>query len=268
MNLQEKFDFFFRLLAPGRALLVSGASGLGKSYNVQACVDRHPNEFTFNKINEGITTEFNTKKKNIIFYDEAHSLSRASQISMLLSIDRGQISVASASETSMKENTYELVYIFATSNPERLLEPLRNRCYEINLDFWAGEIIANAIKSKFKMTDEMANRIASLAKGTIRGGLKIAEVVDKSKDIEVAKQLLCIDDFGLSRMDRKYLSVVYNRPRISLTGIASILGADSKFIVENIEPFFRRREWIEIVPGGRKITDSGKDLVRKIIGGT
>jgi DNA polymerase-3 subunit gamma/tau len=104
-------------------------------------------------------------KKKIYIIDEAHMLSTAGSNALL---------------KILEEPPKHVVFILATTNPEKLISTIRSRTTEIPFRKATLEEIAESLKKvikgeKIKINDEELSLIAQRANGSFRDGVKILE---------------------------------------------------------------------------------------------
>ena len=144
------------------------------------------------KIRELIETiEYKPAKGRFKIYliDEVHMLSTASFNALL---------------KTLEEPPDHVIFIFATTNPEKIPKTVQSRCLQLNLKTVNEELLADHIQKilkleKINFDDQSTNMIASSAKGSVRDALTlldqaIAHGNGELKEDEVKKLLGTIDD--------------------------------------------------------------------------
>lgn len=104
-------------------------------------------------------------KKKIYIIDEAHMLSTAGSNALL---------------KILEEPPKHVVFILATTNPEKLISTIRSRTTEVPFSKATSEEITESLKKvvkgeKIKINDEELSLIAQRANGSFRDGVKILE---------------------------------------------------------------------------------------------
>ena len=104
-------------------------------------------------------------KKKIYIIDEAHMLTTEASNALL---------------KTLEEPPEHVVFILATTNPEKLIDTVRSRTTLISFRKAAPSEIVRSLKrvvtrEKIKITDESLNKIARLSSGAFRDAIKILE---------------------------------------------------------------------------------------------
>lgn len=115
-----------------------------------------------------------TAAKKIYIIDEAHMLTTEASNALL---------------KTLEEPPDHVVFILATTNPEKLIETIRSRVTNIQFRKAKTEEIVNSLKrvakeEKIKITDEALTSIAKSSDGAFRDAIKILEqLVSEGKDL-------------------------------------------------------------------------------------
>src|SRR5260221_4219600 len=136
-------------------------------------------------LKEGISWAPAASKKKVYIIDEAHMLT---------------LEAANAFLKTLEEPPDHVVFILATTNPEKLPETVISRLTRVDFTRASDEDIARqltrvAIGEKIKITDIAIKKISKLADGSFRDAVKIFENLSlKNKNIDLAD--IKEDDFG------------------------------------------------------------------------
>jgi DNA polymerase III, gamma/tau subunits len=105
---------------------------------------------------------------------------------------------------TLEEPPSHVIFIFATTNPEKIPKTVQSRCLQLNLKTVNEELLAEHIQKilkleKINFDDQSTNMIANSAKGSVRDALTlldqaIAHGNGELKEDEVKKLLGTIDD--------------------------------------------------------------------------
>ena len=113
------------------------------------------------------TVEYMPAKGRFKIYliDEVHMLSSASFNALL---------------KTLEEPPSHVIFIFATTNPEKIPKTVQSRCLQLNLKTVDEEILINHIKNilekeEIKYDNESISLIASTANGSVRDGLTLLD---------------------------------------------------------------------------------------------
>lgn len=183
------------------ALLLSGPSGTGKT-TIGRILKEHlnagPNFYEIDAArNNGIDAIRKIEQRchmaplggdSIVYLiDEAHRLTSAAQEAFL----------------KILEDTPEHVYFFlATTDPQKLIKTIRNRCTHIPLKPVARPSLTNLIKRvcskiKFELDEDVLEEILKESEGSPRRALVLLDVVREHEEIE--DQLESIKDSSTER---------------------------------------------------------------------
>ncbi len=137
-------------------------------------------------LKEGISLAPAASKKKVYIIDEAHMLT---------------LEAANAFLKTLEEPPDHVVFILATTNPEKLPETVISRLTRVDFTKASDKDIARqltrvAIGEKIKITDVAIKKISKLADGSFRDAVKIFENLSlKNKNIDLAD--IKEDDFGI-----------------------------------------------------------------------
>src|SRR5258708_10295230 len=138
------------------------------------------------RLKEGISLATAASKKKVYIIDEAHMLT---------------LEAANAFLKTLEEPPDHVVFILATTNPEKLPETVISRLTRVDFTKASDKDIARqltrvAIGEKIKITDVAIKKISKLADGSFRDAVKIFENLSlKNKNIDLAD--IKEDDFGI-----------------------------------------------------------------------
>ena len=125
----------------------------------------------------------------VYLIDEVHMLSPASFNALL---------------KTLEEPPPHVVFIFATTNPDKIPKTVQSRCLQLNLKTVNKELLSNHLKKilkkeKITFDDESVSMIANSAKGSVRDALTLLDQAvahgnGELKESQVNKLLGTIDD--------------------------------------------------------------------------
>lgn len=217
-----------------------------------------------------------------VFIDETHGMSEAMQTGLLPLLEKDD-------RTAIIENRRgrfvamlrDVVFILATTEPARIVDPLRSRCVEIELEPYTAEEIVAILKARGegfeRLPADTLSNIATASRLTPRISIEMArEVIEElSMDptggvrrafAEVMTNRGILTYTGLTRLDLRYLKLISNHPK-KLMGqnaiIASLSGIDRDVITKDIERFLLSNGYISIKERGRAITWKGEQVVKE-----
>lgn len=209
----------------------------------------------------------------IVFIDECHALPKATQTELLTATEPDQREAKTSEEIA---DLSQVTFLLATTDANRLLEPLRTRAREIALEPYARLEVAEIVRRAYPRWPSTVNLLLAVAGRLIpRQALMRAEDFDRFMRQEhpnerASEQLtlrfmhdLDMDELGMIPRDYRYLSLLpENRKARGLQSIASQLHLEEAEVEDGIEPFLIQLGLVERAPRGRKITDHGLELLK------
>lgn len=171
-----------------------------------------------------------------------------------------------------------LSVIAASTNPEKLCIPLRERFVRCELDDYTNNDIQHIIQKVAKgitFEDEVLPLIADTCRQNPRQTiLRSKDIIqdcvnrDDSKFNEInwfcLQETLEILPKGLTKKELAVLELLKEHSSVRLSHIAAKLGITSTSVQRDIEPYLIRLNLIKIDLEGRKLTDAGEKLLEKI----
>lgn len=231
----------------------------------------------------------NLEPGTVLFIDEIHQLSRKIEELLYPALENGSLDIVLGKGPSAR--TVELALppftlVGATTRVAQLSGPLRSRfgggVYQ--LDFYNEDDVRAIVARSARVLGveaptEVVDRIASRSRATPRVANALlkrvrdfAQVHEKDLTTDVcdeACRLFGIDELGLTKDDRRYLSVLRDSFKGGPAGIralASALHEDADTLENVYEPFLLRLNFIERSPRGRMLTQKGKEYLERIVG--
>ncbi len=168
--------------APAHAYLFSGTRGVGKTstarifakelgvsekdlYELDAASNRKIDDFR--ELNDSIYTLPVESKYKLYIIDEVHMLTKEAFNAFL---------------KSLEEPPSHVVFILATTNPEKVPETILSRCQVLNFKQASFEDLKKllkdiSVKESFKVPDSVIDYVAQLANGSYRDALGLLQSV-------------------------------------------------------------------------------------------
>lgn len=263
--------------------LFSGPPGLGKTTlaNILAKAMKTNIVITSGAVIEkpgdlaGVLT--NLKQGDILFIDELHRLNRTAEEYLYPAMEDFVLDIMidsgpSARSVQVKLNRFTLVG--ATTRVGLLSGPLRSRFgFTCRLDYYQPSIIAKILQRTGRILNldiniEAAMEIARRSRGTPRiainllrwvrdfSQMRTANYIDKDV-VNIALNMLSIDEKGLDEMDKKILEVLidhYKGGPVGINTIAIAVGEEGTTIEEVYEPYLIMQGFLKRTPRGREAT--------------
>jgi Holliday junction DNA helicase RuvB len=215
----------------------------------------------------------------ILFIDEIHRVSRAAEEMLYLAMEDFRVDVMvgkGPGATSVPLDLERFTLVGATTRAGMLPNPLRDRFgFTASMEFYEQEDLIRVLERTARVLDvKLDNQSLEMISQSSRGTPRVAnrllrrirdyaqvQKVDSidSKTTADALEIYEIDEAGLDRLDRQYLSALAeNRNRaLGLGTLATRLGEEPETVELVVEPFLLRLGFIERTPKGRLITNSG-----------
>lgn len=209
----------------------------------------------------------------IVFIDECHALPRAAQTELLTATEPNQREAKTAEEIA---DLSQVTFLLATTDANRLLEPLRTRTREITLEPYTRVEVAEIVRRARPRWPATVYPLLAVA-----GRLIPRQALTRAEDFErflrqehpserASEQLalrfmrdLEMDALGLIPRDYRYLALLpTDGSARGLQMIASQLHLEEAEVEESIEPFLIQLRLVERDPRGRKITSRGDELLK------
>jgi len=214
------------------------------------------------------------------YFDECEELNRGVSIALLSILE---VKSDHKKKTSYNHDGEEFVFdwskqsfIFSTTNPEKMLEPLVDRLEVINIPAYGQkelkEILAYHLRD-LDVQDDALESLASVSRGNPRACVKLARKIKKSALISGQKTVspkeclqlyrnLSIYPLGLTFSEVQILTTLLKNPNCSLTRLGAITGKNIQMLRRFEEVFLQKRGLIEIrTAAGRNITPAGREYL-------
>ncbi len=220
--------------------------------------------------------------REVVLIDEIHELPSRCQTALYRAMENRQVFLDTKRGTKSRPiQTADFTILGATTDPQRLLQPLRDR-FKLILDFQfyspdeLQQLLRNRVqRSGWHVEDSVLSLIASRGKGTPRIALRLLESVRLTASAENADAITAdhfhqtcaleaIDPIGLSSQEIKYLRILYeNEGSTRLNIIASRLGLNIKHVSAILEQFLIREGLVTKNNSVRVLTQKGLEHFRE-----
>ncbi|MCS7241937.1 Holliday junction branch migration DNA helicase RuvB [Candidatus Caldatribacterium sp.] len=226
--------------------------------------------------------------KDVVFIDEIHRLPKQCEEILYGAMEDFTLHVLVGKGPFARDVSVHLppfTLIGATTRVSLLSAPLRNRFGIIErLDFYADEEITLIVMRAAQLLGiaidpEAAQAIACRSRGTPRIAHRLlrrvrdfAEVLGRqciTRDtVERTFEELEVDGFGLTKVDRKFLKVLFEEYAggpVGIESLAMVLGEDPDTLEEVYEPFLVKMGFIARTKRGRILTPSGREYINQVV---
>mgnify|MGYP001477537097 FL=1 len=221
------------------------------------------------------------KPFSVLFIDEIHRLNRTLEEYLYSAMEDYYIDIVTGDgigARSMKFQLSPFTLVGATTRAGALNSPFRDRFGIVErLQFYDRSslqkiLVRNAGLLKMKLNDDGAEEIARRSRGTPRIANRLLKRVRDFADVqgngavdkplaEGALDRLGVDKLGLDLMDRKLLTLIYEKYNSGPVGIETLsaaLSEDKDTLEDVFEPFLIQEGFIQKTPRGRVLTDFAK----------
>lgn len=218
---------------------------------------------------------------SILFIDECHEMSPWIQTALYKAIEEGCVFLANEMQQKVQKLKLQpFTLILATTDPQRLLQPLRDRIkLNCQLRRYTSEDIQLILRQKIRqigweVEDEVLEQIANRSFGTPRLALRLMDSVRRTArslgetnlTIQHANQTFEIeemDSIGLSSDETQYLSILSDSVRPMRLGvIASRMGLPIEAVAKVVESNLIWLGYVDRSEQGRSLTVSGLEHIQ------
>jgi len=226
----------------------------------------------------------NLDEGTVLFIDEIHQLPRKVEELLYPALESGHLDIVLGKGPSAR--TVELALpkftlVGATTRVAQLSAPLRSRfgggVYQ--LDFYDDSELRDIIRRSATVLgltapEEVIERVASRSRATPRVANALlkrirdfSEVHERALSAELADEackLFGIDEFGLTKDDRRYLETLkegFKGGPAGIRALASAMHEDPETVEYVYEPYLLRLGFIERSSRGRILTQKGREYL-------
>jgi Holliday junction DNA helicase RuvB len=217
-----------------------------------------------------------------LLIDEAHSLAADIQVSLLKVLQEGMIFLPQRNNGRVQTLKLQpFCLIAATTDEWALTRPLVDR-FRLLLRFehYGTDDLTTLVKQRARsigvnLDGAVGNLIAARSKGVPRLAIRLLDACIRTMQAEAGERIstntferTCaleqIDSIGLDVLEQRYLQLLNaNDGCLRLNVVASSLGLPRATVERSVEPFLIRSNLITKDDGGRRLTPSGLDHVRR-----
>lgn len=214
-------------------------------------------------------------KKCVILFEECHNLPDIIQQLFLTTIEVDNSIERSIPTDSgdMRVNLRENIFIFMSSEPDRLFNPLKDRMEMVSLSPYTQEELGEILVHECKEVQFCAGTVEVICeslRGYPRDAIKASNGIKKYCLINKSNRFTALDwqkycsmndvkPYGLNAGEIQILRVLAQNGHCSLNDLRGATGISRTAIMNDLEPFLLYKHFIKI-DGKRIITNRGKEV--------
>jgi Holliday junction resolvasome RuvABC ATP-dependent DNA helicase subunit len=214
-----------------------------------------------------------------ILFDECHALPRDLQNAFLtvFNVEKGFRKHFEWDGSSMEFDFSRQSYLFATTEPDKIFAPLKDRFEEIDFRAYSSDEMIQILKGRaewVEFEDSVLDKIVKTLRGNARSAVKRAKQIclycegkndNRFGDVQWVDMCdtLGITADGLSNSEIQILSVLKQRGPCTLGMLSAVTGFSRSALQRDIEMHLLRKGFMRI-DGKREITGVGCKALEKI----
>jgi Holliday junction resolvasome RuvABC ATP-dependent DNA helicase subunit len=230
---------------------------------------------------EDIVLQYVRDQHITLFFDEVHEMPVPIQTCLLtvLNPNKHNMNTLRFEDYHIEFDFTKVSFIFATTDPQRVITPLKDRCRMIHMEEYQydelGEIVKNNSED-LEFDEETLRDIASVCRGNARNATLMAKdnILQFARRHNVSyidmniwnriKGVLGILPLGLENTELQILKVLKERNICSLTNISAVTGLSTQALRAEFELYPLKHNLMEIAQGGRRLTKQGREYLEAI----
>lgn len=230
---------------------------------------------------EDIVLQYVRDQHITLFFDEAHEMPIPVQTCLLtvLNPNKHNMNTLRFEDYHIEFDFTKVSFIFATTDPQRVITPLKDRCRMIHMEEYKYDDLAEIIKTNSEditYCEETLREIASVCRGNARNATLMAKdniiqfarrhnVTDVDQNIwGRIKSVLGILPLGLENTELQILKVLKDKYICSLTNLSAVTGLSTNAIRAEFELYPLKHGLMEVAQGGRRLTAKGREYLEAI----
>jgi len=230
---------------------------------------------------EDIVLQYVRDQHITLFFDEVHEMPTPIQTCLLtvLNPNKHNLNTLRFEDYHIEFDFTKVSFIFATTDPQRVITPLKDRCRMIHMEEYQYDELGEIVKGNsedLEFDDETLRDIASVCRGNARNATLMAKdnILQFARRHNVSfvdmniwgriKAVLGILPLGLENTELQILKVLKDRMVCSLTNISAVTGLSSQALRAEFELYPLKHNLMEIAQGGRRLTAHGRDYLAAI----
>ena len=216
-----------------------------------------------------------------VFFDEVHEMPESVQTCMLtiLNPNKHNRNTLRFDDYNIEFDFTKVSFIFATTDPQKVITPLKDRCKMIHMEEYNYDDLAKIVENNsddITYSPEVLQEISSTCRGNARNATLMAKDnitqfarrhglhdIGK-KEWDELKCVLGILPLGLENTELQILEVLRDRGACSLTNLSAVTGLSGNALRSEFELYLLKHNLMEVAQGGRRITAKGMEYLRAL----
>jgi Holliday junction resolvasome RuvABC ATP-dependent DNA helicase subunit len=230
---------------------------------------------------EDIVLQYVRDQHITLFFDEVHEMPVPIQTCLLtvLNPNKHNMNTLRFEDYHIEFDFTKVSFIFATTDPQRVITPLKDRCRMIHMEEYQYDELGQIVKNNsedLEFDEETLRDIASVCRGNARNATLMAKdnILQFARRHNVSyidmsiwnriKGVLGILPLGLENTELQILKVLKERNICSLTNISAVTGLSTQALRAEFELYPLKHNLMEIAQGGRRLTKQGREYLEAI----
>jgi len=230
---------------------------------------------------EDIILQYVRDQHITLFFDEVHEMPVPIQTCLLtvLNPNKHNMNTLRFEDYHIEFDFTKVSFIFATTDPQRVITPLKDRCRMIHMEEYAYDELGQIVKNNsedLEFDEETLRDIASVCRGNARNATLMAKdnILQFARRHNVSyidmsiwnriKGVLGILPLGLENTELQILKVLKERNICSLTNISAVTGLSTQALRAEFGLYPLKHNLMEIAQGGRRLTKQGREYLEAI----
>ena len=221
-------------------------------------------------------------KDNItLFFDECHALDEIAQDALLTALnpDKKNFGYLNYKESKIEFDFKKVSFVFATTNAEKMSNPLKDRLRMIQLEPYTVEELGRIVElnlPNITVKSDALRESAMTCRGNARQAVKVAQdqimqycAAAGISDFDMEswdkmRELLSINPYGVGESELQILRALDGFEGRSLTAVAAATGLEKTALQNEFESYLLRLGLIEVAQKGRRLTLLGRKYLQKL----
>lgn len=218
-----------------------------------------------------------------LFFDEVHELPTQIQTAFLtvLNPNKRNSNTLRYEDSELVFDFKKVSFVFATTDPQKLLGPFKDRCRVLYMDDYKYSELAQIVRANIEdltIDDDVIESVASVCRGNARNAVLMAKdaifqymkgrgISNLSKtDWEDLRKILGIMPIGLETAEVNVLKALADySDGCSLNNLSAKTGYTTRAIQAEFEAYLVKHDLMSIGQGGRRITHKGREMLKEVL---